>query len=135
MFGSWPLTHHPARAGFEHLTAAWVPDGSPLERVVSVGFTAAFVAATAGVALVVTDLGIVLHLLGGLCISFIIFFLPGLLLVNAAIVKWSKVVLEQIDTEAILEVRGLLWEGEGCRGDALQEERCSKPWMECIHAP
>lgn len=103
VYGSWPLTHHPARAGFEHLTAAWVPDGSAMERVVSVGFTAAFVAATAGVALVVTDLGIVLHLLGGLCISFIIFFLPGLLLVNAAIVKWSKVVLEQIDTEAILE--------------------------------
>ena len=35
----------------------------------------------------VTDLGQVLHMIGGTAAAFIIFFLPGLLLVNAAIVK------------------------------------------------
>lgn len=35
----------------------------------------------------VTDLGSVLHMIGGTAAAFIIFFLPGLLLVNAAIVK------------------------------------------------
>lgn len=35
----------------------------------------------------VTDLGSVLHLIGGTVAAFIIFFLPGLMLVNAAIVK------------------------------------------------
>ena len=34
-----------------------------------------------------TDLGQVLHMIGGTAAAFIIFFLPGLLLVNAAIVK------------------------------------------------
>ena len=37
----------------------------------------------------VTDLGAVLHMVGGTAASYMIFFLPGLLLVNAAIVKHS----------------------------------------------
>ena len=37
----------------------------------------------------VTDLGAVLHMVGGTAASFMIFFLPGLLLMNAAIVKTS----------------------------------------------
>lgn len=36
-----------------------------------------------------TDLGDVLHLVGGTAAAFMIFFLPGLLLINAAIVKES----------------------------------------------
>ena len=35
----------------------------------------------------VTDLGQVLHMIGGTAAAFVIFFLPGLLLINAAIVK------------------------------------------------
>ncbi len=35
----------------------------------------------------VTDLGAVLHMVGGTAASYMIFFLPGLLLINAAIVK------------------------------------------------
>ena len=37
----------------------------------------------------VTDLGQVLHMVGGTAASFMIFFLPGMLLMNAAIVKRS----------------------------------------------
>ena len=36
-----------------------------------------------------TDLGDVLHLVGGTAAAFMIFFLPGLLLINAAIIKES----------------------------------------------
>ena len=35
----------------------------------------------------VKDLGSVLHMVGGTAASFMIFFLPGMLLINAAIVK------------------------------------------------
>eukprot|EP00884_Botryococcus_braunii_P010874 jgi/Botrbrau1/19789/Bobra.0124s0037.1 len=38
---------------------------------------------------VVTDLGSVLHMVGGTAAAFMIFFLPGLLLINAAIIKES----------------------------------------------
>ncbi|EFJ53128.1 hypothetical protein VOLCADRAFT_127346 [Volvox carteri f. nagariensis] len=97
VLGSYPLTHHPARAGFEHL-----PVGVPF--VLSIAFTLVFVVGSTAVAEVVSDLGFVLNLLGGLCISFIIFFIPGLLLINAAIVKHSTEVLEtlegQVDDEA-----------------------------------
>ena len=40
----------------------------------------------------VSDLGQVLHMVGGTAASFMIFFLPGMLLVNAAIVKHSNTV-------------------------------------------
>lgn len=52
-------------------------------------FTVAFVVSTLGTALVVTDLGEVLHLVGGTAASLLVFFLPGVLLMNAAIVKQS----------------------------------------------
>ncbi|KXZ52259.1 hypothetical protein GPECTOR_10g890 [Gonium pectorale] len=110
VMGSYPLTHHPARAGFEHLVKPATPAGAvePLDsdvdalpagvsRLTSVAFTLAFVLSSTAVAEVVTDLGVVLHLLGGLCISFIIFFLPGLLLINAAILKYSRTVLEELE--------------------------------------
>lgn len=41
----------------------------------------------------VSDLGAVLHMVGGTAASFMIFFLPGMLLINAAIVKRSNEVL------------------------------------------
>ena len=44
----------------------------------------------------VKDLGAVLHMVGGTAASFMIFFLPGLLLVNAAIVKSGT---EQLDDD------------------------------------
>ena len=37
----------------------------------------------------VSDLGAVLHMVGGTAASFMIFFLPGMMLINAAIVKRS----------------------------------------------
>ncbi len=56
-----------------------------------------------------TDLGSVLHMIGGTAAAFIIFFLPGLLLVNAAIVKLDAppgfTVSGDLDAEAPLLVR------------------------------
>lgn len=54
---------------------------------VSVLLTIAFVWSNVATALVVTDLGSVLHMIGGTAASFMIFFLPGLLLIDAAIIK------------------------------------------------
>jgi hypothetical protein len=42
------------------------------------------------VCLQVSDLGAVLHMVGGTAASFMIFFLPGMMLINAAIVKRSN---------------------------------------------
>lgn len=57
----------------------------------------------------VTDLGQVLHMIGGTAAAFIIFFLPGLLLVNAAIVKLDAppghTASGDLDAEAPLLVR------------------------------
>ncbi|PNH08390.1 putative sodium-coupled neutral amino acid transporter 7 [Tetrabaena socialis] len=104
VLGSYPLTHHPARAGFEHLVKPGSSEGgSPPHPLVSLAFTLVFVLGSTAVAEVVTDLGLVLHLLGGLCISFIIFFLPGLLLINAAILKYARTVL---DVPVVLEEDG-----------------------------
>lgn len=44
----------------------------------------------------VRDLGAVLHMVGGTAASFMIFFLPGMLLINAAIVKAT---VEQADED------------------------------------
>ena len=49
----------------------------------------------------VTDLGQVLHMVGGTAASYMIFFLPGMLLLNAAIVKRTA---SMMDLEAA-EVR------------------------------
>lgn len=54
---------------------------------VSALITVSFVWSTVATSLVVTDLGQVLHMIGGTAASFMIFFLPGLLLMNAAIIK------------------------------------------------
>ncbi|BDA50337.1 Putative sodium-coupled neutral amino acid transporter 7 [Coccomyxa sp. Obi] len=84
--GHYPLNHHPARLAMEHLEQfafGW--------KDISVAFSAVqsiiFIVTTIAVANVVTDLGAVLHMVGGTAASYMIFFLPGLLLINAAIVK------------------------------------------------
>lgn len=61
--------------------------GVTIPRWASHLITVAFVGSTVATALVVTDLGSVLHMIGGTAASFMIFFLPGLLLMNAAIIK------------------------------------------------
>jgi sodium-coupled neutral amino acid transporter 7/8 len=52
--------------------------------------TVIFVCSNVLTSLVVTDLGEVLHMIGGTAASFMIFFLPGLLLMNAAIIKHTQ---------------------------------------------
>lgn len=58
-----------------------------LPRWLSVALTLIFVGSTVVTAMLVTDLGSVLHLIGGTVASFMVFTLPGLLLMNAAIIK------------------------------------------------
>lgn len=58
-----------------------------MPRWVSMLITVVFVWSNVATSLVVTDLGQVLHMIGGTAASFMIFFLPGLLLMNAAIIK------------------------------------------------
>ena len=75
-FGSYPLNHHPARLAWEDLftSAADVQvSGWP-----SAMLTTAFVASTVATAMVVTDLGSILHIVGGLAASFLVFTLPGM---------------------------------------------------------
>lgn len=70
----------------------------------SIIFTLVFVVTSASVASAVSDLGSVLHLLGGTVAILIIFGLPGAMLVNSAIVKDSK---ERIMEEIVSEVDDL----------------------------
>lgn len=51
--------------------------------------TLVFVWSNVATSLTVSDLGSVLHMIGGTAASFMIFCLPGLLLMNAAIIKAS----------------------------------------------
>eukprot|EP00775_Hariotina_reticulata_P008954 gene8954-9130_t len=85
VIGHYPLNHHPARRSWEDMLDSLA--GVTIPRWVSHIITVAFVASTVATALVVTDLGSVLHMIGGTAASFMIFFLPGLLLMNAAIIK------------------------------------------------
>ena len=76
----------------------------------------------------VTDLGAVLQLIGGTAASFMIFFLPGLLLINAAIVKHQEYE-EAIDVEVI---------ALGCRSRPFLAARaracCMYLWCGCTAA-
>lgn len=49
--------------------------------------------------LFVKDLGDVLHLIGGTVAALLIFFNPGFMLINAAIVKHSTTELDQLQNE------------------------------------
>ena len=81
----YPLNHHPARAAAEDIFRSVTKRRA--SKTGSALGTALFVSLSAAVAVAVPDLGSVLHLVGGTAAAFIIFFLPGLLLINAAIVK------------------------------------------------
>jgi sodium-coupled neutral amino acid transporter 7/8 len=82
----YPLNHHPARLGAEDVCVHVLGLGRP-PRLVSAAGTAVFVAATALAAISAPGLESVLHLIGGTAAPAIIFFLPGLLLINAAVAK------------------------------------------------
>ncbi len=84
--GHYPLNHHPARHAFEDLLHALFNVNS-VSPWLSALITVAFVSGTLSIALVVTDLGAVLHMIGGTAASLMIFAIPGLLLMNAAIIK------------------------------------------------
>ena len=68
----------------------------------------AVVLSTKSFPLQVTDLGQVLHMVGGTAASYMIFFLPGMLLLNAAIVKRtaSMVDLEAADVSSCPRLPG-----------------------------
>eukprot|EP00878_Enallax_costatus_P031957 GHUV01035035.1.p1 GENE.GHUV01035035.1~~GHUV01035035.1.p1 ORF type:complete len:465 (+),score=99.11 GHUV01035035.1:975-2369(+) len=83
---SFPLNHHPARKAWEDLFNA-VFNIVVLPRWLSALLTLSFVTSTVVTAMLVTDLGSVLHMIGGTVASFMVFTLPGLLLMNAAIIK------------------------------------------------
>ncbi|GLC38252.1 hypothetical protein PLESTB_000940900 [Pleodorina starrii] len=139
VLGSYPLTHHPARAGFEHLvkparlSGATVTDqdGHPagVPVILSVAFTLVFVLGSTAVAEVVEDLGSVLRLLGGLCTSFIIFFLPGLLLINAAMIKHSTEVLETLEGQ---NVEGQVFEEQVCE-EVAAANNLKRPLLTRLH--
>ena len=59
----------------------------PLPRLASVVFTAMFVGTTLATACVVDDLGSVLRIVGGTVAAALVYVMPGILLVNAAIIK------------------------------------------------
>lgn len=108
----YPLNHHPARAAAEDIFRSITKKrASPLGSALG---TALFVSLSAAVAVAVPDLGSVLHLIGGTAAAFIIFFLPGLLLINAAIVKHTaeSAAGSFADLQALVE-----------RGEAEERER------------
>ncbi|KAF8059975.1 slc38a7 [Scenedesmus sp. PABB004] len=82
----YPLNHHPARRGWEDLLDA-VAGVKTIPPWLSAVMTVVFVWSNVATAMVVRDLGEVLHIIGGTAACFMIFFLPGLLLMNAAIIK------------------------------------------------
>ena len=53
----------------------------------------------------VKDLGDVLHLIGGTVAALLIFFIPGSMLINAAIVKHSMGELDLLQAEGKVNVR------------------------------
>lgn len=92
VMGHFPLTHHPARTGMQDILTLMGHHTPPM--IVSDIFTMLFVGGSVGVSLVVTSLGDALHIIGGTAASFMIFFLPGLMLINAAVVKESSAQLD-----------------------------------------
>ncbi|KAI8476075.1 MAG: AAAP aminoacid transporter 5 [Monoraphidium minutum] len=84
--GHYPLNFSPARLAFCDLMAT-VFNVNEVPRWGVVTFTLFFVGTTLGTALVVTNLGSVLHLIGGTAACFMVFGIPGLLAWNAAVIK------------------------------------------------
>lgn len=77
--------------------------------------TCCFVASTVGTAMLVTDLGAVLHMIGGTVAAFMVFLLPGLLLMNAAIIKHTVTGgVPSVPSLDSVEVRVCLCDGLYC---------------------
>lgn len=87
--GHYPLNHHPARLAGEDLERQLL-GWNTISRTFSVTQSLFFIWTSVAVSVVVSDLGAVLHMVGGTAASFMIFFLPGMMLINAAIVKRSN---------------------------------------------
>jgi sodium-coupled neutral amino acid transporter 7/8 len=74
--GHFPINHHPARTAVEDLlrTLAGIEE---IPKWISASITLAFVTITLLVALMVSDLGSVLHFVGGTAAAVMIFLMPG----------------------------------------------------------
>lgn len=86
--GHYPLNHHPARLCVEdllHVMLDWTSIPFWLSALITLGY----VVSTIAVAVLVQDLGSVLHMIGGTVASMMIFLLPGLILINSSIAKES----------------------------------------------
>jgi sodium-coupled neutral amino acid transporter 7/8 len=108
--GHYPLAFVPSRVAFSDLLSSLfnvAPERVP--PYVSVLYTVVFFAASLGTAMVVTDLGSVLHLIGGTAATFMIFLLPGLLCWNAAVIK---------ATASVANLAALAEDGDVGAGDA-----------------
>ncbi|KAK9804447.1 hypothetical protein WJX73_002133 [Symbiochloris irregularis] len=118
VIGHYPLNHHPARLAMEDLESfclGW----RHISPWLSYSQSILFVASTIFVAVLVKDLGLVLHMVGGTAACFMIFFLPGLLLINAAIVKSGLEQAEDDEEYDVEEEDGTPMAGEGASADAL----------------
>ena len=118
----YPVNHHPARQATEDaLHAMGLPGLPPLA---SVAFTLAFVYGSAALAYGTGDLALVMHLVGGTVTCFIICFLPGLMLMNASVLKrsLSRRGLLQPPPEAATEDGEEDDEEEGRKGRGGEEE-------------
>ncbi|GFH28369.1 uncharacterized protein HaLaN_26847 [Haematococcus lacustris] len=99
----YPLSHFPARTGI-HDVLHLLGFTQPLSWVYDL-FTVLFVISSVAVARSVHSLGDALHLIGGTTASFMIFFLPGLMLINAAVMKRSNNLLDLISQDAMAFVQ------------------------------
>lgn len=107
VLGHYPLNHHPARDGLRdglRLLGVSIPPA-----LLQWGFPVVFVGGTTSLALVVTSLGEVLHLLGGTAAAFVIFFIPGLMLINAAVAKRSNTPLDLLQAQVCVHNGVLLY--------------------------
>lgn len=109
--------------------------------------TIVFVWSNVLTSLVVTDLGEVLHMIGGTAASFMIFFLPGLLLMNGAIIKHTysctslsalvrgavraAVVCYQTGTQPVFKANDRLL-GQPLNASAINWIGCSHLAVECV---
>jgi len=76
--GHYPVAFVPARVAFQDLLSSLF-NVAVVPGYVTVVFTLVFFCVSLAVSMVVTDLGSVLHLIGGTAATFMIFLLPGLL--------------------------------------------------------
>eukprot|EP00798_Chlamydomonas_sp_ICE-L_P023913 gene23913-9484_t len=84
ILAGYPLSHFPAREGFQDALCMSGWEAAAKSESVCFLFTLAFVSGTTAIAMVVTDLGVILSLFGGTVATFFIFVIPGMMLVHQA---------------------------------------------------